>query len=162
MVAKAASNESIDGCMTACKKADGRQHNNQPNKGVVKVSGGGGGNCNSEGSGDDGDNVGGEGARDGEADRDAVPQTHRRRPRPACLTSTTPGLPTMGCLCWGNPLAIGVLDAAADEIPNLCDGPGDLLKRYSMELALGVVHRMERGKEGHWVNRIRPHTISKI
>jgi len=31
-------------------------------------------------------------SRFGEADRDAVPQTHRRRPRPVCLTSTTPGL----------------------------------------------------------------------
>ncbi len=50
---KAAGYESIDGCMTACKKADSGQCNNQPNKGVVKVGGGGGGNGNSEGSGDD-------------------------------------------------------------------------------------------------------------
>ena len=64
----------------------------------------------------------------------------------------------MGCLCWGNPLTIGVLDAAADEVPNLRDGPGDLLKGNPMEFALGVAHRMELEKEGHWVNRILPHT----
>jgi hypothetical protein len=42
LAAKVAGNESIDGRMTACKKADGGQRNNQPNKGVVKVGGGGG------------------------------------------------------------------------------------------------------------------------
>jgi hypothetical protein len=59
LAAKAAVNESVNGCMTACKKADRGQCNNQPNKGVVKVGSGGGGDGNSEGSGDDGDNVGG-------------------------------------------------------------------------------------------------------
>ena len=64
----------------------------------------------------------------------------------------------MACVCWGNPLAIGVLDAAAGEVPNLRDDPRDLLKRNPMELALGVARRMELEKEGHWVNRIIPHT----
>ncbi len=57
-MAKAAGNESVDGCMMACEKADGGQCNNQPNNGVVKVGGGSGGNGNSDGSGDDGNHVG--------------------------------------------------------------------------------------------------------
>ena len=64
----------------------------------------------------------------------------------------------MGCVCWGNPLAIAILDAAAGEVPNLRDDVGDLLKHYPMELALGVAHRMELEKEGHWVNQILPNT----
>ena len=64
----------------------------------------------------------------------------------------------MACVCWGNTLAIGVLDTAAGEVPNLRDGPGYLRKRNKMELALGVAHRMELEKEGHWVNRILPRT----
>ncbi len=60
MAAKAAGNERVDGCMMACKKADGGQRNNQPNQGVVKVGGGGGGDGDSEGSNNDGDNISGE------------------------------------------------------------------------------------------------------
>jgi hypothetical protein len=58
LAAKAAGNESVDGCMMVCKKRNGRQCNNQPNKGVVKVGGGCGGDGDSDDSGDDGDNVG--------------------------------------------------------------------------------------------------------
>ncbi len=53
-----AGNESFDGRMTACEKADSGQHNTQPNKGVVKVGGGGSGNGNSDGSSNDGDHIG--------------------------------------------------------------------------------------------------------
>jgi hypothetical protein len=53
LAAKAAGNESVNGCMTAYndKSRGGKQCNNQPTMGEEKASGGGGGNGDSNGSG---------------------------------------------------------------------------------------------------------------